>query len=176
MAHPRQEIRHAVAAQLTGKTAAGGRVFRTRKVPYQGVELPALAVYTLEESVEDDGDSAPRELQRSIQLAVEGVVEGTEDVDDALDALALEVETALHADDTFGGKASDSMLSSTELDVFEDGERTVGLVRLVYAVTYYSTAPEAVALPDFTTADIRHNLSNAVHPDNEARDNLTLEE
>jgi len=179
MAHPRQEIRHAVATQLTGATAAGTRVFRTRVLPYKRVELPALAVYTPTETVNVDVDTAPRELERSPELVIEGAVKaaGSENVDDALDAMALEIENALHADPTFGGVAADAVLSSTELDIIEDGDTLVGLVKLTYKVEYFAPAAVPPVLDDFKTADIRHNLSGAQHVDNQAHDSITgLEE
>lgn len=174
MAHPRQEIRHAVAAQLVNKTAAGDRVFKTRVLPYRR-EFPALAVYTPTENVKTDTDSAPRELERSPELVVEGAAQVTsaENADDVLDALAWEIEQALHADPTFGGTAADSRLVSSELDVFPEGEQMVGIVKLTYAVTYYAYAAGAPTLDDLKTVDIRQNLGNAVHPSNQAHDVLS---
>ncbi len=155
--HPRQRIREAVAAQLTGKTAAGNRVFPTRAVPLRRVELPALAVYTPSESVEPASrQTAPRELRRVVQVVVEGVVNRAAGVDDALDALALEVETALHVDDSLGGAASDLLLLSSELDVFDDAAQTVGVVRLEFEATYYTLAPEPGELDEFKTAGVKH--------------------
>lgn len=175
MAHPRQLIRHAVAAALTGATAAGANVYKTRVLPFRRNGLPAVAVYTLTESVRTDEKSAPRELERRTELVVEGAVQAasTENADDALDALALEIEAALHADPTFGGTAADSILSSTEIDVAGEGEQMIGVVKLTYEVTYYAYADVGTTLDDFKTANIRHNLGNAVHPDNEAVDRVS---
>lgn len=173
MAHQRQLIREAVKAQLVGKTSAGARVYETRVVPWARMSLPVLAVYTLKESVDPTSRaSAPRELARSAELVVEGVVEAGENVDDALDELALEVERALHADPTFAGTASDSILASTDLEVGEEGGKPVGFFRLTYTVTFYTYAPEAADVPlqDFATADVRHELGGNVHPDNQAHD------
>jgi hypothetical protein len=174
VAHPRQLIRDAVTALLTGETVAETRVFKTRMVPYRRAQLPALAVYSLNEPVER-GNAAPKELERRLELAIEGALIGTDNVDDALDDLALEIETAMHADDTLTDTAEDSILSSTELEVVEDGDRTVGLVRLVYSVTYFTHAPETGALDSFTTGNVKTSLSNEVATADQPEDTITVE-
>lgn len=155
--HPRQVIRHAVVAQLTGKTAAGARVYPDRRVAFQRVELPALAVYVPTEAVDiQSRATAPRELDRRAQVVVEALVQQAEGVDDALDALALEVEDALHGDWTLGGAASDLLLTSTETDVVDTGKQLIGVVRLEFEARYFSEAVPVAALADFKTADVRH--------------------
>lgn len=173
--HQRQLIREAAKAALLGKTAAGDRVYETRLIPYRRLELPALAVYALEEEVDSESArTAPRELARDLDLAIEGVVLPGENVDDALDALALQVETAIHADETLGGTASDAILTGTEIDILIDGEEEMGVVRLIYRTRYYTYAPDAadVELDDFQTADIRTSLGGAVAEEDQAHDRL----
>jgi hypothetical protein len=175
MPHPRQLIRHAAAAQLLGKTEAANRVFRTRVVAYKRVELPALSVHTPDEQIDSPEDSAPVEYSRVTQLVVEGFVEGGNgNVDDALDELAWQAEGALHADDTLAGTASKLRLASTDTEVIEDGARLIGVVRLVFDVEYFTYMTDGPELPDFDSAGVRYNLTGAVHPDNEARDELAL--
>lgn len=157
MPHPRQIIRHAVVAQLVDKTAAGARVYPARRIPLQRVELPAVAVYVPTESVEvTSRATAPRELDRRVQLVVEAIVQQAENADDALDELALGVENALHADWTLGGVASDLLLVNTEVDVVDDGRQLIGVVRLEWEVRYYSDAVPLAELDDFKTADVQH--------------------
>ncbi|MFH0750669.1 MAG: hypothetical protein V2B17_02420, partial [Chloroflexota bacterium] len=109
--HQRAVLRNAVVAALkAASTSAEQRVFASRMTPYQRVGLPAVSVYTLSET-SDDQQTAPRELKRAAQLVIEAVLEQTAEVDDALDAMALELERALHADPTFGGACSDSTLT-----------------------------------------------------------------
>ncbi len=181
--HKRQAIREAVKAQLIGvgpngydyRTAAALRVYATRVLPWKRGELPAIAVYMLEESVAPESKAtAPRELTRNAQLAIEAAVKAGDNVDDALDAIALEIERAIHSDETLAGTASDAVLATTELNVAEDGERLVGFVRLTYSVTYYTYAPEAadVVLDDLTTVNIRTSLGGTVAPADQAEDLL----
>lgn len=179
MPHPRTLIRQAAVAQLlAANTAAGTRVEATREIPRRRAEGTSLGVYTPEESiVSTETRTAPREHTRSLQLVVEGIVQGASGVDDALDALALEVEDAFDADDTLGGTAAESALVSTDLETMEDGARTAGLIRLTYAVTYYSFAPREVAAPDaFLLANVKHDLNGTTHPADQAEDNVEPEQ
>lgn len=181
--HERQLIREAAVAALLGtepdyNTAARDRVFETRVVPFNRKKLPAISVYSLSESVDpESAKSAPRELKRSLTLAIEAAVIATEsmNLDDALDEISLEIEIALHRDDSLGGKVSDLVLSGTELDVVGDGENPVGVARLSYSATYYTYAPDArddILEDEFSLANIRHNPGNSLETANEAVDRL----
>lgn len=168
MAHQRQLIREAAAAALVAaNTAAGSRVYETRQIPHRKLELPAIAVYTLQESVDaDSASTAPRWLIRQVQLLIEAIVKPGANVDDTLDAICLEIERAMHADETLGGTCWKSILSSTELDYFEEGDKEIGLAKLIYSVTYETQAPDAddVELDDLSTIAINYSL-NGEQPD-----------
>lgn len=171
--HPRRLVREAVKAALLNKTVAGTRVFETRVVNYEQVQLPAISVYIDTETVADTSKaSAPRELERSAQVAIEAVVQASTDVEDAMDAIALEIETAMHADDTLGGTARDSVLVSTESETGPLGSKRIGMIRIVYAVDYRTYAPEVAVLPDFAGANIRYDLENKVETAREAQDKI----
>lgn len=147
MSHQRQVIREAVKAQLVaGSTPAGSRVFETRFVPYRNVELPAIAVYSLEEHIDAESKTtAPRELTRNLSLMIEAAVKvnpSTNNVDDDLDALCLSIEKAMDKDETFGGAASRSCLSDVDIIVSEESDRPVAVARMTYDVRYYTYAPD----------------------------------
>lgn len=178
MAHQRQLIREAARAQLLGKTAAGARVAETRMSPWRRPELPAISVYSLEEAVDAGSKlTAPRELTRNLQLAVVAGVEGGANVDDAMDSIAEEIERALHADPYLGDTCGDLVLASTELGIDEDGTRPIGYVRLTFAVTYRTWAPDAAdaTLPaDFATAHIETSLGGTAAPADRAVDDVAV--
>lgn len=181
MPHPRKLIRDAAKALLLGQTVAGTRVHKTRAVPLRGGKLPALTLYTTSEAVDPSSQrTSPRELKRTVQLVIEGAVKATapgEDIEDALDALAKEVERALHRDESLAGTADDSILTGTEVETAEEGEAVFGVVVLTYAVTYYAFAVDAADGPqdDFKTADIRHSLGGAQAAADQAHDVVDLE-
>lgn len=174
MAHPRQLIRKKAALMLTGATGAGTRVKTTALVPWHRTELPAASVYTLEESA-DDQDTGPRVYRRTLQLVIELGAEVTADIDDALDDLALQAETAMATDYTLGGLANDSVLTGTEVEITELGNKPIGFVRLNYMVAYYTDLSDLVppVLNDFSTADVHQNLAGAQPTADQAHDVIT---
>jgi hypothetical protein len=173
VAHQRKLIRDAVATMLTGQTAAGSRVLKTQVVPWQKTQLPALAVYTLQESAEESG-SAPLEYKRTVSLAIEGAVMQASGVDDALDSLAEEIERVMFGDEWLSGTAFKSRLSSTETDFAVVGEKPVGLIRLTFDVTYHTDAPYPPLTPlaDLSTVDVKYAPGGAVDQVEDTIENL----
>lgn len=180
MAHPRALIRQAVVAQLiAASTAAGARVEATQEIPHRRATEPAIGVYTPGDQNESDVRSAPRENKRNLDLVIEGIVIGTASpaVADALDSLADEIEDALDADDTLGGTASESNYVSTDMEIREDSGRTVGLIRLTYNAIFHKYAPREVDAPDaFVSAGVKYDLNGSVLPQDQAEDNVKLEQ
>lgn len=142
MSHPRQLIREAVQDLLSGETDAEDRVYKTRVVPYRESELPIVAIYMLEESVEQDKSSG--ELTRSADMVIEAIAEAIEGrVDDELDDIAQQIEDAIDVDLFMGGNLAEAAaLDNTTLEVLEDGEKLLGLVTLTYKVVYRTLAAE----------------------------------
>jgi hypothetical protein len=183
MPHPRQTIRAAVAAALSGNTAAGTNVVPSRVVPSRLDNLPTIAVYTLDESVDpDSAQTAPRELTRNPTIVVEAWTEAPDaatNIEDAMDDLALEIETALDADILLGGAVGGLglILSDTALEVLEAGRRLIGAVQMTYAATYYTfspAVPEDGDLDSFITMHGQYNLANEVQEDEQAEDQVTV--
>jgi hypothetical protein len=177
--HQRKLIREAVRAQLAAAgTSAEARVFKARVLPLdQDLELPALTVYGKDEDVDPDSKStAPRELARTLKLAIEGSIAVTEDLDDRLDDLAAEIEAAVDKDPTFGRTASDAILSGTLIGMDTSGDQPIGVVILTYSVTYYTQAPDAedVRLDDLRTVDTHTSLGGAQATADQAEDRVTV--
>lgn len=169
VAHPRKLVRDAVVALLTNATSAGSRVFPTRIEPIRKAQLPAIAVYTLSEESAPETDSAPRELARIVRVEIAGFVAHTNaiPVDDAMDALAEQIESAMDADRYLDGAAYDSVLEGTELQVREDDARSdplLGIITLTYAVEYRTT-PVVGSLDDFLTASTSHQVVGGIPGD-----------
>jgi hypothetical protein len=177
--HERQAIREAIKAQLIGTpptfaTAARDRVFKSREAPLRVAELPAINIYTDSEPVDpDSGNSAPRELKRTAVIAVEGWVVASDDVDDRLDDLALEIETAMDQDLNLTDTAFDSVLVSTEIGINPKGERPMGCVHMEFAVTYHTQIRTVAPVALFDTADIRVSLDGTQALDDQAHDLVT---
>jgi hypothetical protein len=158
--HQRALIRRAFVTTLQHKTLAEERVVATRVWPWKSSELPAMSVYTLEESVDpQSARTAPRELERSLDVAIEMAVQLVQDVDDVLDAEAYKVEAAINAAEALGGVGDlalcDAVLRETVITVNHEGDLPVGLLRMVYTVRYFTVGPYLDAV-DLKTVDVRY--------------------
>ena len=136
MAHVRKAIREHVVTTVTSLSTTGSNVYETRYFPLQTGNLPALIVYTLDESIEDYTlGKNTRTQQRSLNLIIEAHCRGTANIDDTLDTIAEEVEEAMVTDITRGGNAKDTKLVSTEIE-FDTASQKTGLMRLTYLINY----------------------------------------
>lgn len=137
--HYRQTIRDAVADLLTeADTAAGANVFTSRSRPILEIlqkRESVLSVYTGDETSRRTGDGKYR--VRTLTISIEGAAGGGDDLDDALDDLALEVETAIDADLTLGNLLNEEMeLTATSSEISSKGNMQVGAFRLDYQCSY----------------------------------------
>ncbi len=176
--HERKTLREAIVSQLKGetpfRTVAGERVYETRLGPVRDHELPAITVYVDEETVDPASiTSAPRYMSRTATIAIEGWVKSAADVDDALDAFALQIETAMDVDLNFNGAAINSVMSGTEFGLKIDGNRPMGCVRMLYAVTYETTQRIEAPEDAFDSIDIHYDLAGEQEPDDQAEDVVT---
>ena len=147
MSHVRQQIRDRAETVLTGLTTTGDNVFASRIYPFQedDTDLPGLCIYTESEEVRNDDEDTVSGVQvRSMLLVVEGYSILTTGLDDKLDTIAAEVETAIFADQYFNSLAHGTDLVGIETDISADAEKPVGVVRLIFRVYYLTTegAPE----------------------------------
>ena len=145
MTHPRTVIRRTVVVRLREyATAAGNNVFDSRSKSLFDRHLPALLVYARDERVVDgryDGDGSMA-LKRELELCVEAVDKGSDDVEERLDDIALEIEAALDGFTLPERRADVFRLKSTETDVAVDGSKTYGAIRLTFSVTYHTNVKE----------------------------------
>lgn len=139
MPHARQLIREAAAAQLTGLATTAGRVYAARVHPLGPAGIPAILVFTNQEQVISESEFAPREQRRTLELVIEGYARLSADVDDQLDQIASEIETAIAADTTLGDTARDCELTSINTDLFGEGDQFMGLLTMTYSVLYFTT-------------------------------------
>jgi hypothetical protein len=144
MKHARQRIREAIAAALTGLATTGARVYVGRDLPLDAdTELPALCIYTRQDTPDYELATMTREVYRALEVTVNGYAKST--TDDELDKIAAEVETAIYADQTFGGLALGMSLGEQTIEATDEGDRIVGRVEMLFTVAYRVAegAPEA---------------------------------
>ncbi len=129
MSHARQAIREAAATLLTGLTTTGARVFQSRMAPQES--LPCLLVMTDGEEI--TWGAFEKQLDRRLTLTVVGLAKATANVDDTLDTIAAEVETALGADLKYE-------LTGIAVDFDESLEKPAGRIVLTFSIRYFTTA------------------------------------
>jgi hypothetical protein len=134
--HARQAIREAAATAVTGLALTGARVFQSRMRAQDA--LPCLLVTTNSEVVDrsDLGDTEERDLE----IEFLGVAKAAADVDDVLDTIAEQVEIAIGANNTLGGRVKRMQLISLRPEFDDELEQPVGLMRMTYRSTYYTNA------------------------------------
>lgn len=177
--HQRNVIRNAITAALTGATVAGANVFSTQKLLYVQDDLPAIAVYAQNETSTWD-QTAPRELDRKSIFVVESIVDAGENVDDAMDDIAEEIEVVMDTDPFFKvatvASAYQSHLTASEMMSLEDGDREIGILTLTYQVSYRTDAFVAPTDPDdFNTADATYNLGGEQDEADQTSDEITVQ-
>lgn len=133
----RTKIRQKIFERLIDKTGAAERVYQNRIRQLWPEELPAILIYTRSETARDF-DSAPRSIERELQVAVEVVAAADESLEDTLDEIAEQVENRLIGDDTLGGVCSDIILTGTEMSVAGEGETIFGSAILNFRVLYHT--------------------------------------
>lgn len=139
MSHVRQQIRDRIATVVTGLPTTGANVYKTRRYALDDSNLPAICVYTMDES-SSLITIGSRTLRRVINVAIDIVIKGSSTtVSDALDTICVSAEEAMAADFTLNGLAKSSVLTSTEIDVNVEGEKSIASARLVYAVEYVTS-------------------------------------
>ena len=136
MTHARTQIRKAVVNALKANTAAENRVYESRVYPLDDPKLPALLVYTPQESMGQPSIQRPRTQMRQLQLMVEGYLKARGDIDSDANALALEVEQLIGADPTLGGLVKDAMLDTTATRLSGEGEKPVAIISLTFVILY----------------------------------------
>lgn len=144
--HVRKQIRAAATTKVTSLTTTGARVhgYRVGR-PFKESELPALCVYTPADTADYSTVHAPALVDRDIELRVAGYAVGADGtVDDTLDTIAKEVETALAAGLVIGSKTFQVVYQGCDIN-FELGEKKTGEIELKFAVRTFNqaTTPDA---------------------------------
>lgn len=146
--HLRRQIRDRIAATtVSGLTTTSTRVFQSPFFPLQTESIPGLIVSAMDEDSSAETLGAAREIQRVMNLSIEGYVALSATVLDTLDLIAKEVEEAMAGDRTINGLATESTLNSTEIRMEPESHIPVGVIRLNYSVEYRNleTAADAAA-------------------------------
>lgn len=139
MSHVRQQIRDRIATVLTGLSGTGSNVYKMRRYALDDAKLPAIAIYTMQEASSLITIGA-RTLRRVVNVGIEIVAKGpSTSIFDTIDGYCVNVEEALGNDFSLNGLAKSCVLTSSEITVNVEGEKSLGTAQLVFAVEYVTS-------------------------------------
>lgn len=156
MSNKRKLIREAFALHLSGKTAAEDRIYPNRIRHISTDELPLISVATTDESADVSG-VAPRGYRRELTVLIECYAKDTDDVDDEIDNLLVEIENAIDSEDLF------SLQQDVE-EIYYIGSRVVKQGSEATQETAYATI----------TYTVVYNTWAGAHLDDDADDYLRV--
>ena len=152
--HRRAVIRAAIQSAVTGLATTGANVSIGRVYPETIPTLPALNIITGNEEIDAEEqilispDSGKWPQDRRVEYDIEMRAAGAS-LDDTLDQIALEVETALNADAKLGGECDKiEYVGSEASELSGEVEEPIGLRTLSYLVHYRVDARDPQALED----------------------------
>lgn len=144
MAHARTQIRNAVITTLSGLPTTGNRVYPGRSLPLDPERIggPGLLVFSGEEpEIERITMGNPAIEQHTLLLHVRGVVKASSNLEDVLDQIALEVQTAMANSNAMqGGIAKSCDLVALQAGEDETLEKPAGMITLTYRCQYHIQA------------------------------------
>lgn len=133
MKHARQTIREAVGALLKSAAITGTRVYENRLYPVQSNDLPCLLVITNGDRSQNTSVNSNPTQQRDVDVQIKAVVKASIDLDDDMDELCAQVETAI-AGASFSFKGSQVYLGTDQKES-AIGNQPVGESTLFYRFT-----------------------------------------
>lgn len=137
MAHARQQIRGAVVDAIKSAVAeVDNRVYPNRVKVLADIHLPAVCVYTMNETQERLSNEV---VQRSVDINIECVVKESDTYDNTLDDIAVGVETALKNVSNAGTVVQYINPVSHEITMQIEGEKPIAKLTIL-AQAVYTTA------------------------------------
>ena len=137
--HLHKQIRGAVVTKLTGLTTSGARVYANRLQPLPDATSPTLLVTLDEETATQATFHTSPIYERELRLSVAAIVKATSALDDTLDLMSKEVETALAAGITVGSRTLEVFYSGMSFED-EQSDKPVGIKRMSFTIPYTAAA------------------------------------
>lgn len=144
--HLHKQIRDALVTKLTGLATSGARVYANRLAMLPDALAPTLLITLDEESVTGSTVSAPAMLERELRLTVAAVAKASSALDDTLDQMSKEVETALAAGITVASRTLDVFYAGMSF-TDEQSDKPVGIKRMNFTIPFsaMTNAPDVLS-------------------------------
>lgn len=141
MAHARTQIRNQIKSWIESLPEFAGKVQSGRNTNAQYSELPLITIFAGDENSRIV-DVAGSLLEREFQLVIEIKLKDHE-IDDAMDALALKIESVIDQRRSPATLWHTLDLAATRPSIDDTGADVVGELRLIYTVKYDTDAQDA---------------------------------
>jgi len=138
--HVRTQIREGAKTALGG---IGATIIGRRAHGLDADALPVVEVTTPDETIERETQARPAIESRVVTIVCTIYAAASGDVEDDCDAIAEEVETAMHIDPTLGGAVRDMETTGGSFEVQAPGERTIGVREVRFQVVTTTRAGAA---------------------------------
>jgi len=141
--HVAKQVLDAVVTACTGLTTTGSNVFRSRVHTMTESQLPALLIYAQEDVMEDDmvamQTDGNKGLHYVISISIDAIEKDASETtaENNLFEIRKEVQTAMEADLTLGGKAEDLWLTEANIeDRTGSGDSPILSCNMLWQVRY----------------------------------------
>jgi hypothetical protein len=135
--HVRQQIRDKIFSLVEGLATTGNRVYKSRLYPLRDENLPGLCVSTgVEENGNDEEENVETVQHRNLEIVIDARAKIVAGLDDLLDTILAEVETAVFADRFLGGLVASLDLESVEPELSGEQDKPVGSLLIIFKVQY----------------------------------------
>lgn len=160
----REELRDIIAPAISTLVPLE-RIYLNRAIKIdERSELPCVIIYTKSDTP-TVYTTAPRRYNRNMQLTCEVIARSFENSDNTVDEIAEKIEAAVFRNETLNDVVSDTKLGSTDMDMIEDGSKTITAARIQFDIEYFIDAPDVQPnLDNFETAYTEYE----VQPPNQA--------
>jgi hypothetical protein len=137
--HVRRQIRDAIVGLLVGLPSTAGRVYKSRVYPLETQTLPGLLIYSENETSSAITFTPPTISERNLTLRIEAVAASVSGLDDELDQICQEVETALTTT-ALEPLARSIVLTATTITLEGTSEQPTGTAEMTFEVIYQTAA------------------------------------
>lgn len=155
----KRKIKIAVRKLLTEKLGKKYSVKLSRSSFTEASELPAINIYTLDETV-DRFDAAPKSYKRILAMTIECInsQDSDEKLDECLEEMGADVETAMEADETLGELVNKLELVRTAYKLEPEAEIATGSLILTYNIEFFTQPSSLIAVDDLENIEFEWKL------------------
>ena len=139
MAHYREQIRKATIIAVTGLTTTSTRVESGPVYNLTDTMSPTLAVWARRSTPDYEAGQMQCAPQWAIEIVIDGYVKAFTDLQDTLDDIASEVETAIYANSALLALCNNYIAMGEQTIEFDlEGDKPLGKIEMIFNAFYHA--------------------------------------